>query len=61
MPAIQANIGGASGNFHSEDMRIPDKDMAYLTAAKALVMTVIDLLADGAKPDWPSRKTLKHL
>lgn len=59
MPAIQANIGGASGNFHSEDMRIPDKDMAYLTAAKALVMTVIDLLADGAKAGLAIKENFK--
>lgn len=59
MPTIQANIGGASGNFHSEDMRIPDKDMAYLTAAKALVMTVIDLLADGAKAGLAIKKDFK--
>ncbi|MDL2216084.1 amidohydrolase, partial [Ruminococcaceae bacterium OttesenSCG-928-N02] len=49
MPAIQASIGGASGAFHSENYRLVDRDLAYITAAKAIVMTVIDLLADDAQ------------
>lgn len=48
IPTIQASIGGASGIGHSESYEIADKELAYLTAAKALIMTVIDLLADGA-------------
>ena len=47
-PTLQADIGGAEGDFHSERFEIADKETAYLGAAKALVMTVIDLLADGA-------------
>lgn len=49
MPAIQASIGGADGAFHSETYRLVDRDLAYITAAKAIVTTVIDLLADGAE------------
>ena len=48
LPTLQADIGGAEGDFHSERFEIADKETAYLGAAKALVMTVIDLLADGA-------------
>ena len=48
IPTLQADIGGAEGDFHSERFEIADKETAYLGAAKALVMTVIDLLADGA-------------
>lgn len=49
MPTIQAYIGGASGLGHSESYEIADKELAYIVSAKALVMTVIDLLADGAE------------
>ncbi len=49
IPTLQADIGGAEGDFHSERFEIADKETAYLGAAKALVMTVIDLLADGAE------------
>jgi len=49
IPTLQARIGGASGNFHSDDYRLVDKDIAYLGAAKALVLTVIDLLYDEAQ------------
>ena len=49
LPTLQADIGGAEGDFHSERFEIADKETAYLGAAKALVMTVIDLLADGAE------------
>ena len=49
MPAVQANIGGASGTFHGESYRMVDSDLAYLVAAKALACTAIDLLAGGAE------------
>lgn len=49
MPAIQASIGGASGTFHGESYRMADPNLAYIVAAKALVCTAIDLLADGAE------------
>lgn len=49
MPTVHAYIGGASGGAHCPDFTIEDKEMAYVTAAKALICTVIDLLADGAE------------
>lgn len=49
LPTLQARIGGASGNFHSIDYRLVDRDIAYLGAAKALTLTVIDLLYDQAQ------------
>lgn len=49
LPTLQARIGGASGNFHSENYQLVDKDLAYLGAAKALILTLIDLLYDDAK------------
>ena len=48
MPIIHAHVGGAEGNFHSESCEVPDKELAYITAAKLLATTTIDLLADGA-------------
>ena len=49
MPVVHAYIGGAAGVAHSKDYHIVDKELAYIVAAKALTMTVIDLLADGAE------------
>ena len=49
IPTLQARIGGASGNAHSDDYRIVDRNIAYLSAAKALTLTVIDLLYDDAQ------------
>ena len=48
MPVVHAYVGGAAGRAHTKDYHIVDKELAYITAAKALIMTVIDLLADGA-------------
>lgn len=49
IPTLQANIAGAQGGFHTESYRLVDREMAYINSAKALVMTAIDLLADGAE------------
>jgi len=48
IPAIHPSGGGYSGMAHSETFSIVDEEMAYIVPAKALAMTVIDLLADGA-------------
>lgn len=49
MPAVQAMIGGAAGEFHNKTYTMEDTNLAYLVAAKALACTAIDLLADGAE------------
>lgn len=59
MPVVHAYLGGASGVAHSKDYRIVDKELAYVTAAKALVMTVIDLLAGGAGLGLKIKKDFK--
>ena len=59
MPAVQANIGGASGTFHGESYRMVDSDLAYLVAAKALACTAIDLLAGGAEKGLHIKETCK--
>ncbi len=48
LPIAHAHVGGAEGIFHSESFEVPDKELAYITAAKLLATTAIDLLADGA-------------
>ena len=49
MPVIHPYVVAASGNAHGDDYLIGDYGLAVLTAAKAMVMTVIDMLSDGAQ------------
>ena len=42
-------MGGFSGNAHSSEFEIVDAEMAYIMPAKAMAMTVVDLLYDDAK------------
>ena len=48
MPTIHPYAGGAIGTGHGDDYLIQDWGNAVLNAAKAMALTVIDLLADGA-------------
>jgi amidohydrolase len=48
MPAIHPYAGGATGTGHGNDYRIEDPVLAILNPAKAMAMTVLDLLAGGA-------------
>ncbi len=48
IPAIQPYAGGATGVAHGAAFLVQDYDLAVVTPAKAMAMTVIDLLADGA-------------
>ena len=48
MPVIHPYVEAASGNGHGIDYVIDDYDLAVVTGAKAMAMTVIDLLTDGA-------------
>ena len=48
MPGIHPYIGGAVGRGHSSDYQIADPEMFYIVPAKAMAMTAIDLLWDGA-------------
>ncbi len=49
LPAIHPYIGGVAGTAHSKDYVITDEELAYVAGAKAMAMTVIDLLFDGAQ------------
>ncbi|EEX49357.1 MULTISPECIES: amidohydrolase [Jonquetella] len=48
MPAIQPLAGGTDGALHAPEFGVVDFNSAVLAPAKAMAMTVIDLLADGA-------------
>ena len=49
MPAIQSFFAGVDGGLHTKDFCLKDKDLAVLTAAKAMLCLVIELLYDGAE------------
>jgi metal-dependent amidase/aminoacylase/carboxypeptidase family protein len=49
MPVIHPYVVAASGTGHGCDYVIDDYDLGVVTAAKAMAMTVIDLLANGAQ------------
>ncbi|GIW09310.1 MAG: amidohydrolase [Dehalococcoidia bacterium] len=48
LPAIHPSAAGASGTSHGADYQIVDWEQAVLNPAKALALTVLDLLSDGA-------------
>lgn len=48
MPTIQPTVGGIKGSAHGADFEICDAEAAMVIPAKALAMTVIDLLCDNA-------------
>ena len=48
MPAIHPYAGGAEGTGHGADYRIADPEAAIIRPAKAMAMTVLDLLAGRA-------------
>ena len=49
MPTLHPMVGGVSGALHTKDFRMEDAEAAILLPAKAMAMTVIDLLCDDAK------------
>jgi amidohydrolase len=48
IPVIHPYVASAQGKTHGADFRINEPDHAYLTPAKLLAMTAIDLLDDDA-------------
>lgn len=46
LPTIHPFIGGSTGNLHSRDFAVADYDAACILPAKAMAMTIIDLLAN---------------
>ena len=49
MPVIHPYVAAATGNAHGADYIVQDYELGVITPAKAMAMTVIDLLADGAR------------
>lgn len=49
MPAIHPMIGGITGALHTRDFKLVDPELACIVPAKAMAMTIIDLLYDEAK------------
>jgi hypothetical protein len=49
MPVVHPRTGGAVGNGHGNDYWTVDQTLAAVNPAKAMAMTIIDLLHDGAK------------
>jgi len=49
LPAIHPYVGGAVGTGHGTDYLVQDWDLAVLMPARAMAMTVVDLLAEGAR------------
>lgn len=48
MPTIHPMIGGVKGNLHTRDFETTNEDTAYIMPAKAMALTVIDLLYKDA-------------
>jgi len=49
MPTLHPMIGGIKGSLHTREFKITDEELAYIVPAKAMAMTVVDLLFDKAK------------
>ena len=47
MPVIHPYVAAAIGDAHGNDYLVGDYELGVVTGAKAMAMTVIDLLADG--------------
>jgi amidohydrolase len=48
MPVLHPSHGGCTGTNHAADFAIADLQAAYVTPAKALAWTIVDLLAEKA-------------
>ena len=49
MPVIHPYVMAATGSGHGNDYVVDDYELGVITGAKAMAMTVIDLLANGAE------------
>ena len=48
LPVLHPSHGGCVGTNHAADFQIQDPDVAYVTPAKAMAWTIVDLLSDDA-------------
>lgn len=49
MPCIHPYIIGATGGFHTKDYNMVNEEMGYINSAKAMALTLIDLLYNNAE------------
>lgn len=49
MPTLHPMFGGIEGGLHTREFKIVDEERAYIEPAKAMALTVVDLLFDEAK------------
>ena len=49
MPTVHPMVGGITGNLHTREYEIVDEEKAYIIPAKAMALTVVDLLFDDGK------------
>lgn len=61
LPYCYFNFGGATGAAHTTAFDVTDENFAYVEAAKAAAMTVIDLLADGGSALQSVRKQFRPM
>lgn len=61
LPTVHAYIAASKGGMHGRDYEIIDKETAYLTTAKALIMSAIDLLAEGAETGLAVKDSFRPL
>ena len=61
MPSIHPYGGGVSGQSHTKHYEVIDPYVAYVVPAKAMAMTAIDLLANGAAEGQRIKNAYKPL
>lgn len=49
MPTLHPFIAGVTGDLHTREFANTDPELAYIVPAKAMAMTIVDLLFEGAK------------
>jgi len=49
IPMVEVKSGGFRGDLHTAAFAVADEEQAYIVPAKAMAMTLVDLLADGAR------------
>lgn len=49
MPVIKFSTGGVNGGLHSENFKIVDEEIAYITTAKIMALIAYRLLKDTLK------------
>lgn len=59
IPTLHPMFGGITGALHTREYKIVDEEYAYLTPAKSIALTVVDLLFDNAKEGKEILKNFK--